>query len=158
MEAAMFDKLFPERLDNSYKGYKAGLWMFGMVVAVKMVQSLAIIFNGYSTAKDADGIPLDTYTAAASQTIVSIFAIASLWRLTFCAVCVLVLVRHRSAVPLMFLLLSLNYFAGELIFRFIPLIRTGAPPGPIVNLVMFALMILGLALSLRSPKTAGSQL
>jgi hypothetical protein len=146
----MFDKLFPQPIDNTYRGYKAALWLFGLVVGVRITQSVAVIFNGYSTARDADGIPLDTYTPAAAQTVVALFAQGSLWRLIFCLLCVLVLVRYRSAVPLMFALLLLNYLASQLIFQFVPLVRTGTPPGPIVNLIMFALTIIGLALSLRS--------
>src|SRR5689334_15200717 len=105
----MLEKLLPRRIDNAYQGYKAGLWLFGLVVGVKLLQSVMIIFNGYSTVRDADGIPLDTYPPPAAQTIMSLFAIGSLWRLTFCSLCVIVLVRYRSAVALMFALLSLNY-------------------------------------------------
>ena len=149
----MFDKLLPQPIDNTYRGYKVALWLFGLVVGVRITQSILVIFNGYSTARDADGIPLDTYTPAAAQTVVALFAQGSLWRLTFCLLCVLVLVRYRSAIPLMFTLLLVNYLAGQLILQFVPVIRTGTPPGPIVNLIMFALMIVGLALSLRSRGT-----
>src|SRR5437773_3199187 len=149
----MFDRLLPQPIDNPYRGYKVALWLFGLVVGVRITQSLLVIFNGYSTARDADGIPLDTYTPAAAQTVVALFAQGSLWRLTFCLLCVLVLVRYRSAIPLMFTLLLVNYLAGQLILQFVPVIRTGTPPGPIVNLIMFALMIVGLALSLRSRGT-----
>ena len=146
----MFDTLFPQRFDNTYRGYQVALWLFGLVVSVRIVQSVAVIFNGYSTARDADGIPLDTYTPAAAQTVLALFAQGSLWRLTFCLLCVLVLVRYRSAIPLMFSLLLLNYLAAQMILQFVPLVRTGTPPGPIVNLVIFALTIIGLGLSLRS--------
>lgn len=144
------DKLLPRPIDNTYRGSKIALWLFGLVAGVKIIQSLAVIFNGYSTATAADGIPLDTFPPAAAQTVAALFAQGSLWRLTFCSFCVLVLVRYRSAVPLMFALFTLNYLAAELIYRFIPLVRTGTPPGPIVNLVMFALMVIGFVLSLRS--------
>jgi hypothetical protein len=146
----MLDKFLPQRLDNTYQGYKVALWLFGIVVGVKITQSVAVIFSGYATARDADGIPLDTYTPAAAQTAVALFAQGSLWRLIFCLLCVVVLMRYRRAIPLMFALLILNYLAGQLIFQFVPLVRTGTPPGPIVNLIMFALMIIGLILSLRS--------
>ena len=148
----MFEKLFPQGIGNAYRGSKIALWLFGLVVGMKITQSLAVIFNGYSTARNADGIPLDTFTPAAAQTAVALFAQASLWRLTFCLICVLALVRYRSAIPLMFVLFVLNYLTGELIFRFDPLVRTGTPLGPTVNLILFALMLIGLALSLRSAR------
>ena len=146
----MFNKLLPPIIDNTYRGYKVALWIFGLVVGVMIVQSVVVIFNGYYTIMNADGIPVDTYTPAAAQTVVALFALRALSRLIIALLCVIVLVRYRSAIPFMFSLLLLSYLAGQLILQFIPLVRTGTPPGPIVNLIMFGLMIIGLALSLRS--------
>lgn len=145
----MLDALLPLRLDNEYRGSRVALWLFGLVVALKGVQSLAILFNGYPTAMGADGIPLDSFTPVAAQTVVSIFAQASLWRLFFCLVGALVLVRYRRGVPLMFALFALNYLAAQLAFAFVPLPRVGEPVGPLVNLILFVLMLVGLGLSLR---------
>ena len=143
----MLDRLLPQRLDNGYRGHKLALWLFGAVVAVKSAQSLALIFAGYSTARDADGIPLDSFPARAASTMVSVLAQGSLWRLTFCLLGGVVLLRYRSAVPLILALLVLNYLAGQVLFHFVPLVRLGTPPGPVVNLVLFSLMIVGLGLS-----------
>jgi hypothetical protein len=146
----MFHKLLPQPIDNTYRGYKVALWLFGLVVGVTIIQSVFVIFNGYSTIMSADGIPLNTYPPAAAQTIVALWAQRGLSRLIISLLGVLVLVRYRSAIPFMFVLLMLNYLASLLIFQFVPVVRTGTPPGPIVNMIMFALMIIGLALSLRS--------
>jgi hypothetical protein len=146
----MFDKLLPQRIDNTYRGYRVALWLFGLVVGMMTAQSVLVIFNGYSTVMNADGIPLDTYPPAAAQTIVAVFALRSLLRLIIALLCVLVLVRYRRAIPFMFVILVLNFLATQLILQFIPMVRTGTPPGTIVNRIMFALMIIGLALSLRT--------
>jgi hypothetical protein len=50
----------------------------------------------------------------------------------------------------MFALLLLEHLSRRLILYFSPIIRTGTPPGFYVNLVLLAVMLLGLALSLRS--------
>jgi len=144
----MLDELLPRRLDNEYRGNKLALWLFGLVVAMKSAQSLAMILNGYPTARDADGIPLDSYTPALAQTVVAVLAQGSLWRLFFCFLCVLVLLRYRNAVPLMFALLALNYLAAQLVFKVVPLARVGTPVGPLVNLLLFVVMLVGLGLSL----------
>ena len=144
----MLNQLLPPRLDNIYRGRKPALWLFGIVVFIRSLQSVLIIVNGYSIARSADGIPLETYPAAAAQTILALFAISSLNRLLVSLVCVVVLVRYRSAISAMFAILALGYLAGEIILRFIPIIRVGTPPGPIVNLIMFVLMMVGLGLSL----------
>ncbi len=144
----MFDTPLPQRLDNGYRGSRFALWLFGLVVGMKSAQSLAIILNGYPTARNADGIPLDSFTPAAAQTVVAVFAQGSLWRLFFCLLCGLVLLRYRNAVPLMFALLALNYLAAQLVSVFVPLPRVGAPVGPLVNLLLFVVTLVGLGLYL----------
>jgi hypothetical protein len=144
----MLDKLLPQTIDNTYRGYKVALWLLGLVVAVTIIQSVMVIVNGHSILKDADGIPLDTYPTAAAQTIEAIWAQRGLSRLIIASLCVLALVRYRSAVPLMFVVLLLSYLLGQLIFQFVPVVRVGTPPGPTINLIMFVLTVIGLALSL----------
>ena len=140
--------LIPQRIDSSYRGHQLALWIFGVVASVKILQSLSVIFNGFSIAKGADGIPLETFTPAAARTVVALFALSALSRLFISLLCLLVLVRYRSAVTFMFAMQLLDYLARQLILHFVPLARTGTPPGPIVNFVLFILTIVGLALSL----------
>src|SRR5258706_11549255 len=121
----MFDKLLPRNIDNTYRGYQVALWLFGLVVGVMTAQSVVVIFNGYSTVVNADGIALDTYPAAAAQTIVALFALRSLLRVILALLCVLILVRYRSAIPFMFALLILNFLGTQLILQFQPMVRTG---------------------------------
>lgn len=145
----MFHRLLPRQIDNTYRGQKLGLWLFGLVVFVKVIMSVNSIFNGHSVASSADGIPLATFPPAAAQTAVSLFALSAVSRLMLCVLCILVLVRYRAMVPLMFVLLLLEHLSRRLLLQFLPIPRTGAPPGPLINLVLLGLMILGLGLSLR---------
>jgi hypothetical protein len=144
----MFNQLLPQRIDNTYHGHKLALWVFGVVVFVKIAQCVVVIFNGYSIVVSADGVPLDTFSAAAAQTVVALFANSAVHRLFIFMLCVLVLVRYRSAIPFMFGLLALDYLGAQLIDRFVTIVRTGTPPATIVNPILFVLMIVGLALSL----------
>ncbi len=146
----MFNQLLPRRIDNTYRGYKLALWLFGLVVFMKVAMSLNSIFNGYLVASSADGIPLDTFTPAAARTVVSLFALLGLSNFVICLLCILVLIRYRSMIPFMFALLLLEYLSRKLILQFLPIVRTGTPPGFYVNFILLALMIVGLALSLRS--------
>lgn len=145
----MLSQLFPQPIDNRYQGYKLALWLFALVVLMRVLISLNSIFNGYSVATSADGIPLDTFPAAAARTIVSLLALLGLAQLVICLLCLLALVRYRSMVPLMFALLLLQFLGGRLILQFLPIVRIGTPPGFYVNLALLAVMVVGLALSLR---------
>lgn len=97
--------LLARSIDSTYRGHKLALWLFALVVSVRIFQSVLVIFNGYSTVTKADGIPLNTYPPAAAQTIVALYAFN---RLLIAFLCVLVLMRYRSATPFMFSLLLLN--------------------------------------------------
>ena len=153
----MFKQLFPQRVDNTYRGYKLALWFFALVVLMKVGMSLNSIFNGYFVASSADGIPLGTFTSAGAQTVVSLFAIWGLAQLVICLLCILVVVRYRSMIPFMFALLLLEHLSRKLILHFLPLAKTGTPPGFAVNLVLLALMTVGVALSLRSQDNLRAQ-
>ena len=147
---AMFNPLLPSQADNSYRGHKIALWLFALLLFAKLGQSLNVIFNSRYVAMTADGIPLDAYTPAAAQTVVALFSLLGLATLMICLVCILVLARYRSLVPVMFLVLMLQFLGGRLVLLFHPLERTGTPIGVYVNLALFAVMIVGLALSLWS--------
>jgi hypothetical protein len=146
----MLDRLLPQRVDNEYRGHKAALWVLAVIVFMKTAMSLNSIFNGRYVASSADGIPLDTYTPAGARAVVSLFAIWGLAHLTICALCVLVLIRYRAMVPLMFTLLLVEHLLRRVLLWTMPIARTGTPPGLAVNLVLLALMAAGLALSLRT--------
>jgi hypothetical protein len=146
----MFNHILPRQVDNTYQGHKLALWLFGLLVLMKAGISLGTIFNGYAAASSADGIPLDTYTPAGARAVVSLFALWGLSQLMICLLCVLVLVRYRAMVPLMFALLLLEHLSRRLILQIMPIDTTGAPPGHFINLGLLALMIVGLALSLWS--------
>lgn len=146
----MFKRLLPRHIDNTYHGHKLALWLFALIVLMKSAVSINSIFNGYSVAVSADGIPLDTFTPAGAQAVVAAFAAWGLAQLTICLLCLLVMARYRAMVPFMFALLLLEHLGRRLIFWVMPIVRTGTPPGFYVNLVLAVLMAVGLALSLRS--------
>lgn len=146
----MLNQLLPRHVDNTYHGYKLALWIFAVLVFMKVSMSLNSIFNGYFVARSADGIPLDTFTPAGAQTVIAIFALLGLSQLMICLLGVAVLARYRALVPFMFALLLLEFLSRRVILLVLPIVRIGALPGYVVNLVLLALMVVGLALSLRS--------
>ena len=143
----MLNEFLPQHADNAYHGHKLALWIFALVVLMRAVQSLNSFLNARTTARYADGIPLHTYTPAAEQTTASLFSLMGWYSFIICLVCILVLVRYRSLVPVMFALLLLQSLGGRLIPHFLPIIRTGTPPGIFVNWILLAFMVVGLALS-----------
>jgi hypothetical protein len=155
----MLDQLLPPRADNTYGGHKLAIVLFGLLVLMKTAISLGSIFNGYTAATSADGIPIDTYTPAGARTVVSLFALLGLANLVVCLIAILVLFRYRSLLPVMFVVFLLQHVGRYVILEFLPIARTGTPPGSAINLFILGAIVVGLALSLwsqRTPATAST--
>ena len=150
----MFSQFLPERIDNAYRGHRLALWLFAAVVFMKTSIGLGTIFNGRTAAISADAIPLDTFPPAAAQAFLSVFAIWGFAQVMLGLLCILALVRYRALVPFLFALLLLEHLGRKLILFVLPIAKTGTPPGLFINLALFAVMILGLVLALRTKNHA----
>jgi hypothetical protein len=145
----MLDTFLPARIDNTYRGHRLALWLFGVVVLLKLALAVASIFNGYEAASSGDGIPLASYPPDAARAIVTLFALLGLLHLVIAVVCALVLIRYRALVPFALAVLIAEYLGRRLILLALPIERTAAAPGLAINLVVLAVMVIGLVLSLR---------
>jgi hypothetical protein len=146
----MLARMLPQRIDNTFRGHPLAVWVFVPVVVMKTGIALGTIFNGRAAAQSADGRPRDMFGAAGAEAVVALFAIWGLSQLVFSVFGVLALTRYRALIPFMFVLLLLEHLARKWILLVKPIARTGTSPGSYINLVLLMLMIVGLALSLRS--------
>jgi hypothetical protein len=153
----MFNRLFPQRVDNTFRGHKLGLWFFAVIVLLKLCLSLDAIFNGSFMARAGDGIPLGTFTPAGAQAVGSLYALWGLEHLMLCLPCLLALVRYRALIPCLYALLLLEQLTRKLIvLPFFPLstigpVRLAVRESPGISPIPYgflALIVIGLALSL----------
>lgn len=144
----MPNAVLPSRADNGYRGQKSAIAILILLLLLKSAISFGTIVNGRNAATGADGIPIDSYGAAGAQTVVSLMALLGLANLMIAAMGVIVLLRYRALVPLVFVVLLVQQAGRYVILQFLPIVRTGAPPGTTINLVLLGLMALGLLLSL----------
>jgi hypothetical protein len=150
----MFERVLPRSIDNTFTGLKPAVWLLALILLVKIAQSVSVLFGGASVISGADGIPLDTYPPPAAQTILSVWAFLGFTRLLIYLLGVLVLFRYRSLVPFMFVLLLVQDAGRYLVLHFLPIVRAGSPPGPLVNAILTALTVVGLVLSLLPKRRA----
>ncbi len=61
--------ILPQQIDNRFKGQRLALWLFGIVMLIKIVQSTVIPITSGSVVKGADGIPLDMFSLATATEI-----------------------------------------------------------------------------------------
>jgi len=144
----MLERLLPRTADNTYRGYKIALWIYGVVVLWKMAIAAATIFNGRNTAIVADGIPVNSFSQIGAQDFLSLQAALGVALFILCAIAVLVFFRYRALVPLMFVVLLAENLLRRLVYFLIPMVRVGSPVGTWVNVALITLMLVGLILSL----------
>jgi hypothetical protein len=144
----MFADILPRSIENTYRGSRLALWLLGFLVVMKSVIGVNSIVNGAAVMTTADGIALKTFPAAAAQNLVALWALLGLAHIVMAVLAVLVLIRYRGMVPLMFALLLLQHAGGRLVGYFLPIVRTGAPPAFLINVVLLASIVVGFALSL----------
>jgi hypothetical protein len=148
--------LLPARLDNDFHGHKAAIWLFALVTAMKLALGLVHIFSADGGAQTVSHIPLDSYSAGAAQNVVGLFARLGLEQLLLGAVFVVVLLRYRALIPLMFLLALAAQAGAFALAAWKPLsltVSSGAAP---MHLVLAGLYLAGLVLSLLGGQSAGA--
>lgn len=143
----MLTPIFPSRFDNDYRGHKLALWLYVPIVLVKVGISLSALFDGYNMLRSADGIPLDTFGNGGAEALVYVTALLGLSHFLLAALCLLALIRYRAMIPLLYVLLLLEFVGKKWILLVHPIIRTGGSPSVYINLVLLALLLAGLALS-----------
>lgn len=144
----MMNQLLPRTADNNFQGYKIALWIFALVLLAFAAMSLNSIFNGHFVAIHADGLPLDTYSPAGAQAVVSFYATWGVTQLTIVTVGIFVLARYRALVPLVFLLLLLEEVSLRSVHYYLPIAKPHGVPASLFIDVLLSLMALGLVLSL----------
>src|SRR5262249_12202663 len=150
-EEGMPGRVFPKTVDNVYRGQWPGLALFVLVVLMKGLQGALSVADTHDTAINADGIPLDTYGAAAAHEVLNMFALLGMYNLVVPVIAVIVLVRWRALVSFVFLLLiavQLGARAINMAYSGWQFSLTGQPVGFYVNLGILGATVIGFLLSL----------
>ncbi len=147
----MMDRLFPRRVDNDYRGHWLALWVFVPITVVTLVRSGIHIFRFDGGAESIATIPLETYSDPAAAAVISVFALWGLSQIVLGLLYLVVLIRYRSLIPLMYLTLIVEYFGRLAIGTWKPIETLERPPGASATLIMIALSGVMFALSLRTP-------
>lgn len=141
--------LLPREVSNRYEGNKLALLAFIPLVGVTIARSLIHILRADGGAQSIATIPLDSYAPAASGAVITIFALWGLSQLLLGLLYMIVLLRYRALVPLMYLTMLIEYLGRIGIGLWKPLETLQTPPGARLNIAMVAIAMLMLTLSLR---------
>ena len=157
----MFNAILPESADNTFRGYKAALWILGLLLLVRAVIALRSLFDGHTVATSADGLALSTFTLAGSETIVLMFAMWGLAQLVISFFGAVVLIRYRALTSLVYAALLVELLGRKAVGHFMPIAGASPAPASWVNVALLVLTIVGFSLSLidrnvLAPTGAGS--
>jgi hypothetical protein len=144
----MLTRLFPARLDNDYRGYRLALWLFVPIACMKFGIGVLHIASADGGAQSIATMPLDSYSAGAAQNIIGVFARMGLEQLLLGILSIVVLLRYRAMLPLMYAISVTHDLAIEAIARFKPLSLAGTSGARAPALVLLVLSMAGLILSL----------
>jgi len=154
----MFSRIFPKQIDNTYRGHWLGIGFLAVVVLMKGTQGAMSVFNTRNVLTTADGIPLDSYGAAAGETVIALTALGGFCLLVIALLGVVVLIRYRAMIPFMFLVQLIVQLGGRVLLEVNPIVRSaetsmgfaGHPIGFWLNLAILAMTVIGFVLSLRN--------
>ena len=148
----MLERILPRQIDNRYPGLRVGLWVFGLLVLIRLAMGANIMINTRSIAEGADGIPLDSYGAGGAGAVISLFALLGLSKLVIGLLGLIALIRYRAMIPLILLLMLAEHGASRALVLARPIVRSeGDAPGSTINMILLALLLIGLVLSLWRP-------
>ena len=137
-----------------------GIWLFVPIVLMKAAQAVGTIFNTRQTATGADGISLDGLTPAGVDEVLSLFAVLGIYALLLPLQSVVVLLRYRSMIPFMYLMLLILYAGNRTLHMMHPSFAAGEhaarPIGFYINLAILAVTLAGFVLSLMTRKPHNS--
>ena len=144
----MIDRILPACIDNRYRGHRLGLWLFVPITFMNVSRSFTHLFKADGGAQSISTIPLDTYPSSAAQNIVGLFARIGLEQLVLASLFVLVIVRYRAMIPLMYVLIVAHYLGARVVSQVKPLVLAGTSGVSTPFLVIAVLSVAGLVLSL----------
>lgn len=143
----MIEVLFPAKADNILRGSKIPFYIFTLYAILSAVRSCIHLLAPDGGAGSIAGLDL---TVAGADGIIFGFALWGSSQLLFAFIQILVVVRYRSLVPLMWLMLILEVLLRQLVGVLKPVTFAHTPPGAIGNQLFLPLAALMLAWSVWS--------
>ena len=146
----MLEKILPEKIDNNFPGHKFAAHAFLVLTIITIARSLAHMFLPDG---GAELIATIDVSVEGGVTIIGMFAQWGLSQLLMAGLYVIVFVRYKSLIPLMYLIIFAEY-AGRIGMGLLKPIETigTAPGGSIGSLIILYLAIIFFVFSIRPPK------
>src|SRR6056297_1158001 len=146
-------RIFPKTLNNDYKGYKIALYIFFALTTLTLWRSQHHLFAADGGAQSIATIPLDTFSTSGAAAVIGVFGLWGLSQLIIGMIYLIVSLRYRAMIPLMYLLMFVEYFVRTVYFPLAkPIPTVGTAPGATGNLPLMIIAVVMLGFSIVFPK------
>ena len=142
--------LFPKEITNDFGGFKFTLYVFYAFTALTIVRNLIHMFFPDGGAGSIASIDV---SVEGGTNIIGVFGQWGLTQLLFGIFYLIVAIRYKSLVPLMYLFILVEYSMRIVMGLIKPLIALETPPGVIGNFIFILLSILMFIFAIYMPKS-----
>jgi hypothetical protein len=152
----MLTHLFPRQIDNEYRGHALAMWLLVPLALMKFLQGASVAgLNPSRTSRQilegVDRVPVGEFPAEAASHLVFLFAAWGLCVFVLGLLGIVVLLRYRAMIPLMYSLLLIEQVgrkALSMIHLGRPLVSLSAAPANLINWGLLVAIVIGFLLSL----------
>jgi len=145
----IINKILPITVTNEFKGKRLAYYVFILITILTIGRSLVHILALDGGAQSIAGIPLDTFSQGAQQAVILIFALWGSSQFLMGIVYTIVLAKYKSLIPLMYLLIFLEYSMRIILGLIKPISTLHIVPGSIADYIIVPLALIMLYLSLK---------
>ncbi len=154
----MLKTLFPKVADNNYKGHKIAKWVLMIYVFKSFFSGSVHLFAPDGGAQSIASIALDQFTQGGSDTVITIFGMWGLEQLVIGIIAVVILLRYKSLIPMLWCVYAIEYTLRGIAHFFTPgVYSVSTPPGALADKLLIPLAILMLLIALFTSKKAMDQ-
>ena len=146
---ALFEILLPPKVDNTIRGMKLPVYIFAFIAVISTVRSCIHLLAPDGGAGSIAGIDL---SVAGANGIIFAFGLWGSSQLLYAIIQLVVVLRYRSLVPFMYLLLILETILRQFVGHTKPPTLLHTPPGAIGDYINLPLALIMLVLSLWSAR------
>lgn len=136
---SILEILLPAKADNTIRGTKIPFYVFTLLAIISAVRSCIHLLAPDGGAGSIAGMDL---SVAGAEGIIFAFALWGSSQVLMAIIQLLVIIRYRSLIPFMWLMLALEVLLRQLVGAMRPVTFAHTPPGAIGNQVMLPLALI----------------
>lgn len=152
----MLTQLFPKHIDNDYRGPVLAIWLLVPLTLIKFLQGANVAGllgtgNSRQVLEGVDNVPVGTFPAEAASQLVFLFAAWGLGVFVLGLLGMVVLLRYRAMIPLMYLLLLIEQVGRQTLATIHldrPFVSLAASPANLINWGFLVALAIGFLVSL----------